>query len=246
MAHWFPRTVFAHAAAADPGWGSDAGPSAAALLGKAAPIVLLVLLVLGGLYGGVFTPVEAGAAGAFLGLIFALARRTLSWRVLWDVLLETGSVTATLLFLIVAASMYSRMLGLSGLPNELASVFESSGAGFYGLLTIYVIIVLVLGTIVDSISIMLIMVPLFIAALKSFQIDLVWFGVITVVATEVGLLTPPFGLAAFVVHSTLQRPDISLKDIFVGSAPFALSMCLVVVLVILFPPIATFLVKLRF
>ncbi|HEY4773996.1 MAG TPA: TRAP transporter large permease subunit, partial [Xanthobacteraceae bacterium] len=179
----------------------------------------------------------------FLGFIFALARRTLTWRRLWDVLLETGSVSATLLFLIVSASMYSRMLGLSGLPGELAAMFEGAGLGFYGLLAIYVVIVLILGTIIDSVSIMLIMVPLFLAALKSFEIDLVWFGVVTVVATEVGLLTPPFGLAVFVVHSTLARPDISLKDIFVGSLPFALSMCLVVALIVAFPEIATYLVR---
>jgi tripartite ATP-independent transporter DctM subunit len=248
MARWFPRTVMMHrGGSVQPAFAEPADKRGRGeLLRKAGPITLLVLLVLGGLYGGVFTPVEAGAAGAFLGLIFALARRTLTWRGLWDVLLETGSVTATLLFLIVAASMYSRMLGLSGLPSELAALFEGWGLGFYGLLVIYVIIVLILGTIIDSVSIMLIMVPLFIAALKSFQIDLVWFGVITVIATEVGLLTPPFGLAVFVVHSTLSRPDISLKDIFVGSAPFALSMCVVVALVIAFPQIATFLVKLRF
>ena len=88
---------------------------------------LLIVLVLGGLYGGVFTPVEAGAAGAFIGLVFALIRRTLTWRGLWDVLLETGSVSATLLFLIMAASMYSRMLGMSGLPNELARCSASIG-----------------------------------------------------------------------------------------------------------------------
>jgi C4-dicarboxylate transporter, DctM subunit len=248
MAHWFPQTVYArgqaraHTAAAEP----EKEPEKGELLRKAGPITLLIVLVLGGLYGGVFTPVEAGAAGAFLGLIFALARRTLTWRGLWDVLLETGSVTATLLFLIVAASMYSRMLGLSGLPNELTAIFEASGLGFYGLLTIYVIIVLILGCIIDSASIMLIMVPLFIAALKAYQIDLVWFGVVTVIATEVGLLTPPFGLAVFVVHSTLARADISLKDIFIGSMPFALSMCVVTTLVVIFPEIATFLVKLRF
>jgi tripartite ATP-independent transporter DctM subunit len=247
MAHWFPQTVYARRDVAAEDVAAYDDPSDwRQLLLKAGPITLLVLLVLGGLYGGVFTPVEAGAAGAFLGLIFALARRTLTWRVFWDVLLETGSVTATLLFLIVAASMYSRMLGISGLPNELSALFEGSGLGFHGLLTIYVILVIILGTIIDSASIMLIMVPLFIAALKSFQIDLVWFGVVTVIATEVGLLTPPFGLAVFVVHSTLSRPDISLKDIFIGALPFALSMCVVVALVVAFPPIATFLVKLRF
>jgi C4-dicarboxylate transporter, DctM subunit len=248
LARWFPHLVFARGApvadvAADE-LHLDGG--AVALLRKAGPITLLVLLVLGGLYGGVFTPVEAGAAGAFLGLVFALARRALTWRGFWNVLLETGSVTATLLFLIVAASMYSRMLGLSGLPSELAAMFEASGFGFYGLLAIYIGIVLVLGTIVDSISIMLIMVPLFLAAIKTFQIDLVWFGVVTVIATEVGLLTPPFGLAAYVVHSTLSRPDISLKDIFFGAGPFALTMCLIVVLIVVYPPIATYLVTLRF
>ena len=248
MAHWFPHTVMMRRdagvrPAAEQG---DAAGGTGDLLRKAGPIALLVTLVLGGLYGGVFTPVEAGAAGAFLGLIFALVRRKLTWARFWDVLLETGSVTATLLFLIVAASMYSRMLGLSGLPSELAVLFEGSGLGFHGLLVIYVIIVIILGTIIDSVSIMLIMVPLFIASLKSFQIDLVWFGVVTVIATEVGLLTPPFGLAVFVVHSTLRRPDITLRDIFIGSAPFALSMCVVVALVVVFPEIATFLVKFRF
>jgi TRAP-type C4-dicarboxylate transport system permease large subunit len=89
-------------------------------------------------------------------------------------------------------------------------------------------------------------VPLFLAALKTFQIDLVWFGVITVVATEIGLLTPPFGLAVFVVHATLARADISLKDIFLGSAPFALTMCVVLALLIAFPPISTWLVHTKF
>jgi tripartite ATP-independent transporter DctM subunit len=247
MAHWFPHTVYARsdARAPDPA-GAEEERGKGELLRKAGPITLLIVLVLGGLYGGVFTPVEAGAAGAFLGLIFALARRTMTWRGFWDVLLETGSVTATLLFLIVSASMYSRMLGLSGLPNELAAMFEASGLGFHGLLAIYVVIVIILGCIIDSASIMLIMVPLFIAALKAYEIDLVWFGVVTVVATEVGLLTPPFGLAVFVVHATLARRDISLKDIFIGAAPFALSMCVVTALVVVFPQIATYLVKVRF
>jgi tripartite ATP-independent transporter DctM subunit len=246
MAHWFPQMVYTRREV-QPAAAEDADKTDIAdLLRKAGPITLLVMLVLGGLYGGVFTPVEAGAAGAFLGLIFALVRRTLTWRGFWEVLLETGSVTATLLFLIVAASMYSRMLGISGLPNELAAMFEAAGLGFYGLLVIYVIIIVILGCIIDSASIMLIMVPLFIAALKAYQIDLVWFGVVTVIATEVGLLTPPFGLAVFVVHSTLSRPDVSLKDIFIGALPFAVSMCIVVALVVAFPAIATYLVSLRF
>ena len=248
MATFFPRSVLLDAVPDADGPEADADDDEdldwTSFFRKAAPITLLVALVLGGLYGGVFTPVEAGAAGAFLALIFALARRTLSWRSLWDVLLETGNISATLLFLICSASMYSRMLGLSGLPTEMAAIFDNLGAGFYGMLAFYVVVVIILGMIIDSVSIMLIMVPLFLAALKFFEIDLVWFGVVTVIATEIGLLTPPLGLSVFVVHSTLSRPDISLKDIFIGAAPFALAMLVVLIIVIAFPPIATFLVRL--
>ncbi len=247
MASAFPGSVLTNPTAheseqeADP----DSEIGGIALLRKGLPIALLVVLVLGGLYGGVFTPVEAGAAGAFLALLFTLARRAFTWRSFWNVLLETGNVSATLLFLICAASMYSRMLGLSGLPGEMAAVFDALGAGFYGMLAFYVLVVIILGTIIDSVSIMLIMVPLFLAALKFFEIDLVWFGIVTVIATEIGLLTPPLGIAVFVVHATLARPDISLKDVFVGSAPFALAMLFVLFLVIAFPPIATYLVHLK-
>ena len=249
MATLFPRSVRAAQAAAERD-GEDDDEAAAeigalGILRKGFPIALLVALVLGGIYGGVFTPVEAGGAGAFLALIFALARRSLTWRGFWEVLLETGNVSATLLFLICAASMYSRMLGLSGLPGEMAEIFDSLGAGFYGMLAFYVVVVIILGTIIDSVSIMLIMVPLFLAALKFFEIDLVWFGIVTVIATEIGLLTPPLGIAVYVVHATLARPDISLKDVFVGSAPFALAMLLVLIVVIAYPPIATYLVSLK-
>ena len=247
MATVFPRTVQAirETAVAEDGAEEEETLSAGDLWRKALPITSLVLLVLGGLYGGVFTPVEAGAAGALLALVFALARRALTWRSFWNVLLDSGNITATLLFLICSASMYSRMLGMSGLPSEMAAIFDSLGAGFYGMLAFYVLVVIILGTIIDSVSIMLIMVPLFLAALKFFEIDLVWFGIVTVIATEIGLLTPPLGIAVYVVHSTLARPDITLKDIFIGSAPFALAMLVVLILVIAFPPIATWLVSIK-
>ena len=246
MATLFPRLVHVdREEAADGEAVEEETLSAADLWRKALPITALVLLVLGGLYGGVFTPVEAGAAGALLALIFGLARRALTWRSFWNVLLDSGNITATLLFLICSASMYSRMLGMSGLPSEMAAIFDNLGAGFYGMLAFYVLVVIVLGTIIDSVSIMLIMVPLFLAALKFFEIDLVWFGIVTVIATEIGLLTPPLGIAVYVVHSTLARPDITLKDIFVGSAPFALAMLFVLILVIAYPPIATWLVSIK-
>ena len=247
MARFRPAMVFAadtDGIPADAGETIDPEPEdTASVLGKILPITFLILLVMGGLYGGVFTPVEAGAVGAFLALIFALVRRRLTFQSLWSVLIDTGKVSATLLFLIISASMYSRMLGLSGLPGEMADIFNELGAGFYGMLALYVVIVIILGTIVDSVSIMLIMVPLFVGALKFYEIDLVWFGVVTVIATEIGLLTPPLGLAVYVVHSTLARSDIPLKEIFKGAAPFALAMLFALILIIIFPSISTYLVQ---
>jgi tripartite ATP-independent transporter DctM subunit len=215
------------------------------LLMKGIPITILILVVLGGIYAGVYTPTEAGAAGAFVALLFALGRRTLTWRRLWDILVETGHISATLLFLIIAASMYSRMLGITGLPTQLGDWIGSLDASFGMLLFIYVVTVLILGTIIDSVSIMLITVPLFLVVLKPFGVDLVWFGIVTIIATEIGLLTPPLGLAVYVIKSSLDRDDISLADIFIGAAPFALTMLIVLILVILFPDISLFLVELR-
>jgi C4-dicarboxylate transporter DctM subunit len=150
------------------------------------------------------------------------------------------------LFLIVGASMYSRMLGVSGFPTEISNLVVSLKAGYWILIALYVVIVLFLGTIIDSISIMLIAVPLFMIVLKPFEVDLVWFGIVTIIAAEIGLLTPPFGLSVYVVHSAVDRADIALKDVFMGSGAFALVMGLVLLLVILFPPIATYLVHVRF
>ena len=161
MARYLPRMVFTSGTFDD---GDQTAADEEEITGsvwvKVLPIATLIMLVMGGLYGGVFTPVEAGAAGAFLALLFALLRRRLTLESLWAVLIDTGKVSATLLFLIISASMYSRMLGLSGLPGEMATIFNELGAGFYGMLALYVVIVIILGTIVDSVSIMLIMVPL--------------------------------------------------------------------------------------
>ena len=118
-------------------------------------------------------------------------------------------------------------------------------ASFGMLLFLYVVIVLVLGTIIDSVSIMLISVPLFLVVLAPFNVDLVWFGIVTIIATEIGLLTPPLGLAVYVIKSTLDRDDISLADIFIGAAPFALTMLFVLIAIILVPDISLYLVELR-
>jgi len=212
------------------------------LFAKTAPLVILVMLVLGGIYGGVFTPTEAGAVGALGALIIAVVKRALDRKVLWDVLVEAGHIVASILMLIVAATMYSRMLGITGLPNELGEWIAGVDIGLYGILTVYVIVLIILGTILDTTSIILIMVPLFLPVLAPFNIDLVWFGIITIVGAEIGLLTPPLGISCYVIKSTLDDDRISLYDIFAGAFPFAVIMLLVLILLIAFPQLTLMLV----
>jgi len=202
---------------------------------KGLPIATLVLVVLGGIYGGVFTPTESAAFGCVGALAIAVARRRLSVRRTWDTLSEAGMISASILLLIMSATMYTRMLGVSGLPTQLAGWVESIELSYLALVAIYILIIILLGTIIDSISIMLIVVPIFLPIFGVYDIDPVWFGIVTTLAAEIGLLTPPMGIAVFVIKAALEEPTISLGDIFAGAFPFALAMLLVLVLVIAFP-----------
>ncbi|WP_372023663.1 TRAP transporter large permease [Tistrella mobilis] len=205
---------------------------------EGAPLVGLIALVLGGIYGGLFTPTEAGAVGAAGALLVAVARRRLDARGFWKVLVETGHVTASISLLIIAASLYSRMLALTGVPEAMGALFADAGLGPVGFLVVYVAIAVLLGTILDSSSILLILVPLALPVVDGFGMNLVWFGVVTVIAVEVGLLTPPLGLSVFVIRSTLDDPRITLGDVFAGALPFAMLMLLVILLISLMPAIA--------
>ncbi|HAE51481.1 MAG TPA: C4-dicarboxylate ABC transporter permease, partial [Tistrella mobilis] len=205
---------------------------------EGAPLVGLIALVLGGIYGGLFTPTEAGAVGAAGALLVAVARKRLDARGFWKVLVETGHVTASISLLIIAASLYSRMLALTGVPEAMGALFADAGLGPVGFLVVYVAIAVLLGTILDSSSILLILVPLALPVVDGFGMNLVWFGVVTVIAVEVGLLTPPLGLSVFVIRSTLDDPRITLGDVFAGALPFAMLMLLVILLISLMPAIA--------
>ncbi len=223
----------------DPQSGDGEVLSPGAILLKAFPIALLILLVLGGIYGGIFTPVEAGAIGAIGALVLGLLKGSLGWRSLWNVLVETGLVTASVCFLIIAAQMYSRMLAFSGVPAGFGGMVASADIGLWGVLLLYVLVVIAMGMILDSSSIMLILVPLMLPVIGPFNIDLVWFGIVTVIAVEIGLLTPPFGISVYVIKSVIDDPDVGLGDIFAGAAPFALMMLAVLGLVLAFPQLTT-------
>lgn len=211
---------------------------------KFVPILLLVTLVLGGLYSGFFTPTEAGAVGAAGAFVIAIIRHRLTWRKLWSVLTETGYVSVAVLFLIIAASLYSRMLAMTGMPAAITESITQMGLGSWGFLVAYIAIVILLGCIIDSVSIMLIMLPIVLPIAGEFGMDLIWFGVLTVLAVEIGLLTPPFGVSVYTVKSALNDPAITIRDIFAGTFPFVLVMVLTMIILAIFPGMSIWLARL--
>lgn len=236
IARYFPG--FIGRAALAPAVREDDAVSGLAMLWKILPIVIIVSMVFGGLYGGLFTPTGAGAFGALCALVLALARRRLDWRTLWRVLVETGHTTASIGFLIIAASMYARLLTLTRLPESAVEALTALGLGLYETLAIYVVVVLLMGTILDALSIMLILLPFVAPIMVGFGVDLVWFGIITIIAAEAGSITPPLGLVVYAIKSTLNDDRITLGDIFAGSFPFVLIMVAVLILVIAVPWLA--------
>lgn len=212
------------------------------LAGKSLPIAALVLLVLGGLYSGVFTPTEAGGMGAFGAFIIALLRRSLTPGRLWEVLRETGGVSISILILLIAALFYSRMLAMAGVPTAIADLVLDAGLGPYGFLVLYLAIILLLGMLLDSTSILLVMTPIATPIAVDFGFNLIHFGIITVIAVEIGLLTPPFGISIFTVKSTLNDDTVPVESVFAGALPFIAVMLVVLALVAAFPQLALALV----
>jgi tripartite ATP-independent transporter DctM subunit len=212
-------------------------------IGKLTPIVSLIALVLGGIYAGWFTPTESGAVGALGALLLALGKRKLDRSKFWQVLTETGHVSVAILFLLIAANIYGRMLAISGITGFVATWIGGSGLGLYAILTIFIVVVLLMGTILDSTSILMIVIPLMYPIMHDMGVNFVWFGIITVIAIEIGLITPPLGIAAYVVKSTLDDQSITLNDVFAGAFPYVLIMIAVLILVVIFPQISLVLVR---
>lgn len=239
LAYLRPHMIFEKGAPSPPAKTQEAGGT----LGKVLPVAALMIVILGGIYSGFFNPTEAAAVGAATGLVIALLRRSLDPAKLWQVLVWTGHVAVSVLFLIMAASLYSRMLALAGVPAFIAGSLEAAGLGPYAFLILFILVVLLLGMIIDSVSIMLIVLPIVIPIAEAFGFDKIWFGIVTVIAVEIGLLTPPFGLSVYTVKAALDDPDITVWDAFAGTFPFVLCMLVCLAVVVAIPGIATVLVR---
>lgn len=237
---WLTPRFIGDARAAD----DLAASSPREIFAQLGPIVVLVTLVIGGIYGGLFTPTEAAAVGAAFAFLIALAKRRINWTSFKEIVLESGYVSAAILFLIVAANLYTRQVALTGIPSKVANWVASAGLEMSGFLAVYFLLLLLLGMILDSVSIMLIMLPIMIPVLEVLGGDKIWFGVITVIVVEIGLLTPPFGLSVYVVKGVLPKDFVSLPTIFAGTLPFVLVMILVSILLMALPDLSLWLVRL--
>ncbi|MEX2479461.1 MAG: TRAP transporter large permease subunit [Gammaproteobacteria bacterium] len=209
---------------------------------KLLPILVLVTAVLGGIYGGIFTPTEAGAVGSLLALAVAAVMRRVGVRDVGQLLFACASTSASILFLIIAASAFGMMLTLSGIPGVVGSWIAAAGLGLTAYALCYLVLLVVLGMVLDSTSILLIMVPLALPAVQALGGDLIWFGIVTVIGVEIGLLTPPLGLSVYAIKAALDDQSITLRDIFVGALPFALLMLALTLLLIAIPQLGRVLV----
>lgn len=181
-------------------------------------ICLLFTVVMGGIYTGVFTPTEAAGIGASGAFFIALARRTLTFKKLIHTLVSAVRTTSMLFFLVIGAVLFSNFVNLAGLPDALRDLVLAMDLSPILVIVAIIAIYVVLGCVLESMSMILLTVPVFYPLVQAMGFDLIWFGILVVVVTEISLITPPVGLNVFVLKTVL--PDVSLATIFRGVTPF--------------------------
>ena len=202
-------------------------------------VALLVVVVLGGIYGGIFTATEGagfGAAGAFL---FALARRRLTWAILFQVLVESARTTAMLFTLLIAATIFANFVNFTSMPGDLKEWITHLGLSPIMIIAAMMAIYVLLGTVMEELTMVLLTIPLFFPIVTALGFDPVWFGVLIVMIVQIGLISPPVGMNLFVLNSLL--PNVGLGNIFRGCWPFVLSMVVTLGLLIAFPGLSLWL-----
>ncbi|MCL4800921.1 MAG: TRAP transporter large permease [Burkholderiales bacterium] len=221
--------------------------SLAAFLTSICGILAVILAVLGGIWFGVFTPTEGAGAGAFIGLVLAIVKG-MRYRDIIASILAVGRTSAPILLLLVAASLYSRTLAMTGITNAIQGLFLDTGLAPFLIIAVMVVVWFLLGMVIDSISIMLLTVPIFAPIAEQLGYDPIAFAIIGILAIEAGLLTPPFGLLVYTVKAAVQDEDggVSIVEIFRSSMPYWVIILVAMSLIIAFPGIATLLPGLVF
>ncbi|MEP3276631.1 MAG: TRAP transporter large permease subunit [Stappiaceae bacterium] len=200
----------------------------------------IVAAVLGGIWFGIFTPTEGAGAGAALALVFAFSKG-MTFRQFQSAIFAVGKTAAPILILLFTAALYSRALAMTGVTTAIREFFVNSGLEGWEVLGIIVLIWFVLGMVVDSISIMLLTVPIVEPIAVAFGFDRLTFAIVGILAIEAGLLTPPFGLLVYTVKAAIEDPEVGVQQIFKSSVPYWGIMLLCAILLVVFPEIANWL-----
>ncbi|MGI9380204.1 MAG: TRAP transporter large permease [Methyloligellaceae bacterium] len=208
-------------------------------LGQVWGVLLLFLLVIGGIYTGWFTPTEAAGVGACGAFFFALGRKRLTWRVLFEILADAAQTTAMLFFILIGALIFSNLMNETGMPETLGAWVTGIDAHPLVVVAAIMLIYVGLGAVLDSLAMILLTIPLFFPIVTGLNLDPIWFGIIVVVVTEISLITPPVGMNIFVLNTVL--PDVQTGTIFRGVTPFWMADLVRLALLVLFPPITLFL-----
>lgn len=204
------------------------------------PLLSIFGLVVGAMSAGWATPTEAAALGASGTIVAAVCYRGLTFRSLMQSLLGTVAISGIILFIIIGATTFSQVLSFSGVVNGIIGLITGQGLSMMTVLIGMILILLVLGCFVDQVSMMLITLPFFMPLVQKLNMEPIWFGIIFLICMQLGLLTPPFGLLLFTMKG-VAPPSVTMNQIYRAALPYVLFGVLVLVLIVLFPPLATWL-----
>jgi tripartite ATP-independent transporter DctM subunit len=207
-------------------------------------VLTLFTVVMGGIYLGVFTPTEAAGIGAGGAFVIALARKSLSLGSLFDILTDTARTSAMLFSVVIGALIFSNFINRAGLPAELLEFVTNLDISPMMVIMVILLIYIILGMVFESLSMLLLTVPIFFPLVESLGFDLVWFGIVVVVVTEISLITPPVGMNVFVLSAVLK--DVKASTIFKGVTPFWCADIFRLILITLFSSISLFLPELLY
>ncbi len=202
-------------------------------------VLVLVFIVLGGIYGGIFTATEGAGIGASGAFLFALARGRLTWAILYQVLVESARTTAMLFTLLIAATIFANFVNFTTMPGDLKTWITGQGLSPTMIIAAMMLIYIVLGTVMEELTMVLLTIPLFFPIVTALGFDPVWFGVLIVMIVQIGLISPPVGMNLFVLNALL--PGVGLGAIFRGCWPFVAVMVFVLILLVAFPQISLWL-----
>jgi len=202
-------------------------------------LVLLFSIAVGGIYAGWFSPTEAAGIASFVAIVIAAATRQLTWRGLYDCVMETLRTTGMLMFIITGAWIFAYFVVQTRLPVGLIDLIKQFDLAPWAVIMMILVFYIILGCVLDAVAIILVTVPVFLPVATALGYDSVWYGILMVVVVEIGLITPPVGLNIFVMRA--QLPDIELTTMFRGIAPFLVADGILIALLLLFPQIALWL-----